>query len=318
MSRSLALDGRRVLFGMIRITRRPGVARPGGAARLGIVLGWALALAVGASARADPPLWRAKSAHGEVTMFGSVHLLSEATQWKTPALADALAHADEIWFEIPFDAAAQAQAGNQAVKRGMLPADRTLSKLLPAPVWASLAATAQAQGLDPQRLERLQPWLAEITVASAYLARRGAQEALGVEQQLYDSTPPSAAKKAFETPAQQIGFFADAPLADQIDSLKETLREIDREPEMFDRLAAAWASGDVKLIETEAVEDLRRDAPGMYERLVAARNRRWVGEIERLLKGGRRVLIVVGVGHLVGPDSVPALLRRQGVAVEGP
>ncbi len=56
----------------------------------------------------------------------------------------------------------------------------------------------------------------------------------------------------------------------------------------------------------------------MYERLVAARNRRWAVEIERLLKSGRRVLIVVGVGHLVGPDSVPALLRRRGVAVEGP
>jgi uncharacterized protein YbaP (TraB family) len=37
-----------------------------------------------------------------------------------------------------------------------------------------------------------------------------------------------------------------------------------------------------------------------------------------LLKSSERAFIVVGVGHLVGPDSVPALLRRRGVAVEGP
>ena len=29
-------------------------------------------------------------------------------------------------------------------------------------------------------------------------------------------------------------------------------------------------------------------------------------------------VMVVGVGHLVGPDSVPALLRARGVVVEGP
>jgi uncharacterized protein YbaP (TraB family) len=139
-----------------------------------------------------------------------------------------------------------------------------------------------------------------------------------VERQLYDATPPAAEKKAFETPTEQIGFFADAALADQIASLRETLREMAEDPDSFDRLAAAWAAGDVKVIESDAVEDLRRDAPGMYERLVAARNRRWTAEIERLAKQRRRIVIVVGVGHLVGPDSVPAMLRRRGVAVEGP
>lgn len=294
---------------MIRIVRllRPATAL--------LVL---LAAAVAGPAWADPPLWRAKGGAGEVAMFGSVHLLSEATHWETAALTDALARADEVWFEIPLDPAAQSAAGNEALRLGLLPADQSLSKLLPPDLWTALSATAQAQGVDPARLERLQPWLAEITIATTYLARRGAQESLGVERQLYNSAPATAEKKAFETPAEQIGFFADAAMADQIASLRETLREIEQEPDSFDRLSAAWAAGDTATIEADAVEDLRSQAPGMYERLVAARNRRWAVEIERLLKSGRRVLIVVGVGHLVGPDSVPALLRRRGVAVEGP
>lgn len=275
-----------------------------------------LVVAGGGPARADPPIW--SIAGGEVTMFGSVHLLSEATSWKTPRLAEALAKADEVWFEIPFDAAAQSEAGNEALRRGLLPPDQALSKILPSEVWAQALETGAGLGIAAAQLDRLQPWLAEITLATTYLARRGAREALGVERQLYDATPPAAEKKAFETPAEQIGFFADAALADQVASLRETLREIAEEPDSFDRLAAAWSAGDVAVIEADAVEDLRRDAPGMYERLVAARNRRWTAEIERLAKQRRRILIVVGVGHLVGPDSVPALLRRRGVPVEGP
>src|SRR4051812_1947670 len=191
--------GWRSLTAMIRIVR---------AFRSAAALLILLTAALAAPVRADPPLWRAKGGAGEVAMFGSVHLLSEATHWKTARLSDALAHADEVWFEIPLDPASQSAAGNEALRLGLLPAEQSLSKLLPPDLWTTLAATSQALGVDPARLERPQPWLAEITTATTYLARRGAQESLGVERQLYNSAPATAVKKAFETPAEQIGFFA--------------------------------------------------------------------------------------------------------------
>ena len=40
--------------------------------------------------------------------------------------------------------------------------------------------------------------------------------------------------------------------------------------------------------------------------------------ITRRLDGSGQAVMVVGVGHLIGPDSVPALLRKQGFRVEGP
>jgi uncharacterized protein YbaP (TraB family) len=66
------------------------------------------------------------------------------------------------------------------------------------------------------------------------------------------------------------------------------------------------------------VEKLRREAPGAYRTLVVERNRRWADRIAQLLRDDKRIFIVVGVGHLVGPDSVPALLRARGIRVEGP
>jgi uncharacterized protein YbaP (TraB family) len=56
----------------------------------------------------------------------------------------------------------------------------------------------------------------------------------------------------------------------------------------------------------------------LYERLLAGRNRRWTEQILERLAGSGTTVIVVGAGHLTGPDGVPALLRARGLAIEGP
>lgn len=270
------------------------------------------------AAEAAPPMWVVRGPHAEVVLFGSVHLLSAATQWRTPAFDAALTHADEVWFEIPFDEASQRAAGQAALARGLLTEGQTLSGLLSPEERGALTHLEAAEGISPASLDHFKPWLADTTLSIVYFQKRGAAASLGVEEQISAGLPPNKTRGALETAEQQIGFFADLPLKDQISSLDETLHEIESDPGAFDRLSSAWARGDVKTIDKEAVETLRKDAPVTYQRLVADRNQRWVETILKLLQGERRIFIVVGVGHLVGPDSVPALLRARGVIVEGP
>jgi uncharacterized protein YbaP (TraB family) len=284
----------------------------------------ALFLASTSPALAAPPIWHVHSGKADITLFGSVHLLSADTTWLTPELAHDVANADAIWFEIPIDAAGQAEAGQLAVQRGLLPADQTLSTTVGPAVWAKVERTAKAVNLPPQNLQRLKPWLAELTLSVLDFQGQGARADLGVEQQVAKDAPSTTRREAFETVAEQIGFFADASLPDQIESLNETLDEIQDDPDEFKRLAADWARGDVRAIEVEALGPLQREAPDVYKRLLVDRNKRFVQRIEGLLKGGdsgqpaNHILIVVGVGHLVGPDSVPALLRKDGYRVDGP
>jgi len=152
-------------------------------------------------------------------------------------------------------------------------------------------------------------------VASTKLAN--ADAAGGVEQTL-SAANPSISRQAFETVVEQIGFLADVPERDQIDSLRETLDEVKTGPALYKRLVDAWLAGDVRTIRKEALEPMIREAPGEYRALVAQRNKRWIGRIEQRLAGQGEAVMVVGVGHLVGPDSVPALLRREGFRVDGP
>lgn len=288
-------------------------------------LGLALALVAGplaaGRARADPPLWRVHGAGGaELVLFGSVHLLSDDVRWYTPELAAELARADTVLFEIPMDPAAQVDAQTEALAHGRLPEGSTLSTLLSPAGRERLRTVAATVGLPVPVLDRLQPWLAEALVSVSYFVKAGARTDLGVEQTLAHAAPATARQGALESVADQIAALSGATQADQVASLEETLKDIRDEPESFRRLVSEWARGDVKGLVKEELEPMRRDSPSVYKRLVVDRNRRWVGELEARLKSGSpgRTLVVVGVGHLVGTGGVPALLRRDGVRVEGP
>jgi uncharacterized protein YbaP (TraB family) len=46
------------------------------------------------------------------------------------------------------------------------------------------------------------------------------------------------------------------------------------------------------------------------------RNIDWVNKIEEMMSEDKNILVIVGAGHLVGPDSVVALLKEKGYRVK--
>ncbi|HRD29727.1 MAG TPA: TraB/GumN family protein, partial [Caulobacter sp.] len=172
-------------------------------------------------------------------------------------------------------------------------------------------------GVAPAAIDRLRPWFADVTIGVVALMSRGASVTTGVERILAEAAP-TARRRAFETPADQIAFFADAPLADQLASFEDTLKQLDEDPAFYDRLISAWAEGDTRAIEDIGLTPMKQVSLYLYDRLIVQRNRRWAETIAGRMAGSGETVIVVGVGHLVGPDSVPALLRARGFTVDGP
>jgi len=282
-----------------------------------MTLGVAVAL-FALNARAQPPVWTIKGAHSTLILFGSVHLLPPGLDWRPKTLTDGLAKADELWFEIPVGADTDVQATRLTQTRGWLASGDTLSAHLTAPDDARLARDSTRLGVPPLALEAMAPWLAEVTLSLAVDIKSGARISQGVEQEVQGLAPARARRRAFETAGQQIGFLADADTAEQVDSLKVTLREIEDEPDAYDRLLAAWMAGDLAAIQTQALEPLRLASPAIYQRLITDRNRRWAKLVSRRMARPGHVVMIVGIGHLIGPGGLPALLRAQGIRVDGP
>jgi uncharacterized protein YbaP (TraB family) len=78
----------------------------------------------------------------------------------------------------------------------------------------------------------------------------------------------------------------------------------------------SWKAGDEAKINEYISGRLRKEYPKLYERIIVDRNRRWISPLEDLINSGERTLVVVGVGHLAGEDSVINLLKSKGYKIE--
>lgn len=270
------------------------------------------------AAAAKPPVWVVRDKDSTIILFGSVHVLPAGLDWTPDQLAEALPKADDLWFEIPITPQTQEQASALTQKLGPFPPSDSLSNHLTPAQGQKLRRVAGRLSLSTLALDRMRPWLAEVTVSIAMDARVGANASDGVEQRIQALAPPTARRRAFETVSQQIGFLAGAPMDTQIASLDETLSEIEDRPETYDKVIADWMAGDTAALKADALDPLKKAAPVLYRRLIVERDTRWTRTIRQRLRGHGLTVIVVGVGHLVGPDSVPAMLRAQGVTVDGP
>lgn len=282
------------------------------------LLATALAACAPEPAVAKPPVWVVRDADSELVIFGSVHVLPPGLDWRPPSLEAALAEADDLWFELPVDPAAEAEIAGLAAARGVGAPGWSLSASLSPEGAQRLRRAVDALGLGFALVDRLEPWFAEVMLAAAQYRRAGADAAFGVEKAISAAAPAGIERRAFETPDEQIALFDAAPLPEQIASLEQSLREMEARPDAYADLVARWMAADLDALEADVLAPLRRVAPVLYARLVSERNARWVVALAERLDGSGRTVVVVGVGHLVGEEGLPAQLRALGYSVEGP
>ena len=299
---------------------QPGSCKPRRLARwLGALLGAAaVALVAAPAAQAKPPVWIVRTHDATLVLFGSVHLLPAGLDWRPQELDDALASADEVWFELPINAKAGEEAAAVSLKRGALPKDRRLSDLLPNDEAARLLEAAATLHCAPEAIDRMQPWMAELTLSVAEDAKSGANASDGVEDEIEAQAGPAVVRRSFETASEQIEFLAGAAVKDQVASLNQTVGEIVGDPGSYQRVVDEWMASDLPALKRDANDPLQRVSPKLYQRLVVRRNQRWADRLADRLRSPGKVVVVVGIGHMVGPDGLPALLRARGFAVEGP
>ncbi len=282
---------------------------------------FALALTVAGAALASPAIWRVHGAHGaDITLFGSSPNAPLAGAWRTPAFDAALAQADEVWFESPDKPGPLTTLRLFGIisMQGSLPRGETLSPLLSPEGQARIKRLAVKLGVPPAKLEPMQPWWADLTLTFAFGDKTKDKDRNGVERWVKAHAAKGVRIRAFDTVVHDLEALAASPRDEQIADLEFAMARREQGIDTLEPDYADWLAGDLPRIEREVVDPFRARAPKSYGPFVVERHRLWAEEIQRLTGGDRKVLVVVGVSNLVGPDSLPAMLRRRGVAVEGP
>jgi uncharacterized protein len=265
------------------------------------------------TAAADPAAWRIEGKNGgEVALLGSMHVL-RASDYPLPALVDDLyARADVLVMEIDLDDLDPASMQSALVTAALLPPNETLASVLDAEVYDEAARSAKAIGLDLALLDRVEPWLVAITLLDMGMRKIGFEAERGLEQYLVRKAAANNKEiVGLETIGQQVQIFDGLSAHDQQALLEQTLDELDEGGTMMGELANAWRAGKLETLTKDLLGDFD-DFPELYDSLVIRRNAAWTDELERMLRDGRRYLVVVGAMHLVGEDSVVNRLEARG------
>jgi uncharacterized protein YbaP (TraB family) len=261
-----------------------------------------------------PALWRVATERATVHLFGSVHLATRDVYPLDPAIRQAFRAADTVVFEIPLDPESEARAAQLLLQAAQAGPGEAPATRLDMETRAKMRAALRTLGLPANSMNAVRPWFAALTLTVARMQMLGYLPEFGIERHFLDRAGHKRVG-ALETLEQQVAVFRDLPDDTQVEMLRQTLRDFDSLEQMLTDLFAAWRRGDARAVDALALAPMRRDYPGLYEAVITRRNRHMTDRIADMLARDGNVFVVVGVGHLVGPDSIVQLLRKRGFTV---
>lgn len=286
--------------------------RPRTTAAAAAVLGAGIIAGAALAESGEPALWELKGRSNTVYLLGSVHALRGGVQPLPESILRAYREAEILYMEIDLDDLDPGEVQQFTLTNGVLPPDQTLAALMGEERYGRAKSEAQKLGLDLDQLGRLEPWVAAVSALQAQIVRLGLDPEAGVEQRLVRAAMRDQKEvRGLETVADQFGVFDRLSFERQQDFLLMSLEDAVDLPAELDELLGAWSRGDVERLAALMSEGFEQ-FPDLYHPLVVARNRNWTGQIIDLLDDEPDYLVVVGVLHLVGDDSVIELLRARG------
>ena len=277
-----------------------------------------IAGALPAAAQAAPALWRVSDADSSVWLFGSIHVLDRDRNWRTPRFDAALAEAEHVYFEIVLDMDAYATLTRLSMLYGNNRDGTQLSDYLTVEQQDRLQALLDKHGLAREQIERMRPWMADLTLMSLTVTAggdAGLTQQAGVEVLLLNEIAEDRLRE-LETAELQFRLFASSPETEQVESLMRTIENADSPDQSLTALADLWHAGDVDALARTMNAALGPVDSPTYRRLLGDRNRRWADKIGGMLAGNENAIIIVGAAHLAGPVGLPALLSANGFKIE--
>jgi uncharacterized protein YbaP (TraB family) len=265
-----------------------------------------------AGAVPGPALWQVADKDTTIYLFGTVHALPQTTMWFDGRIERAFDASDELVTEVDLSNPAALQ---QALLRaGLLPEGQTLRSLMTDENRMEYEAALVTLGVPIESYDRLEPWLASVTLSLLPLVRQGYDPQSGVEIALGGKAGETKKRGALESVEQQIALFDGLPLEAQLAFLDETVAAIPEAKTSLDAMVAEWLEGDA--VELAALLNAEMTDPELSARLLTQRNANWAGWIENRLEQPGRVFIAVGAGHLAGRGSVQERLKQRGLRVK--
>ena len=257
-------------------------------------------------------LWRIASPTVTVHLLGSVHAASQDIYPLDPRIESAFQRAQTLVLETSLDPAAQVQMGQKMAAAGIYPPGDSIDLHLDRETLGLLQQRLKTSGAPFTTLRSYRPWFVAVILVLAEMQRLGYPPQLGIDTYFAERARNGKRVVGLETIDEQVALFSGMSDTLQEGMLKDALTKLDALGELMAKAQSQWRTGDAKAIDELLVAPMRRDFPDVFRRLFVDRNRKMATAIEGYLKTTGEYFVVVGSGHLIGPEGILDLLQAKG------
>lgn len=266
-----------------------------------------------AAPAAAPFLWRVQGPAAVDYLLGSIHLLPASANPLPDALEQAYDTVDSLVFET--DLGALQSRGVQLQLLAAAHAGHTLRQVLRPALFRRVRTRAHALKMPMSLCGHYAAWFCAMNLDLYAFRKAGFSDEYGVDQHFYsEAVSDGKTIHWLESPTRHLALFTAMNKAQSLAFLHAAVDDSTGKLDDPQTLYRAWRDDDTARI-AALDRQLRARYPQLYQRLIAARNRAWMPQLQNLLNDDEPQMVVVGAAHLVGPDGLVDKLRAQGYRV---
>jgi uncharacterized protein YbaP (TraB family) len=261
-------------------------------------------------------LWQVSRDDRSIFLLGSIHFLRKENYPLNQTILNALDASKRLVLEIDLNRTSGESARRSTLERATYRDGTNLEQNVSPETYELASRRANQLGLEIGVLNPMKPWFAALTMVAIHLQRMGLDPQFGVDRYLAERAKSSGKPTSgLETLESQLRILDQLSKRGQELMLRETVGELERLDRDVNAIVRSWIKGDEDRLSTLLLTEMQ-EYPELYEKVLVERNRRWLADIEKLIEEGSGAMVVVGAAHLVGKDSVVAMLKAKGYSVE--
>ncbi len=260
---------------------------------------------------APSSVWVISSGDDKVYLGGTVHLLRASDYPLPPQYEQAYQDSDMLYFETDINGMNDISVQTRMMQQLTYQDERTLQSVLSEEAYATLAAHMETVGLPIAMVQKFKPGLLTSTLTVIEMQKMGFTPQ-GVDsyysiRAMGDGKPVGQ----LETLDEQIGFLADMGEGNESEFILMSLRDL-QQTEMMDQMIQAWRTGNDNMLSELFIDEMKNEAPELYDSLLVERNNNWLPLIEAMFQQEGTEFVLVGAAHLVGDDGLLKMLEDKG------
>src|SRR5947209_9307688 len=263
-----------------------------------------------------PALWEVSDPDTTIYLFGTIHLLPDDLQWRTPAFDQAVASSQQLVVETIVDQQNLQSIRDAEMQLGFGKKLPPVAQRVPPSKLPLLRTAIAKSGLQEKVLDQMDTWLAAISLLGVQFREMGLKVSHGPEeilrQQFLSANKPIG---ELESNVEQFGYFDRLPENAQRALLEGAIEPSAMASKEFAQMLGPWGRGDVKRIGATFNKEFE-GSPALKDALMVQRNAKWAKWIEQGMAQPGTIMVAVGAGHLAGSSSVLELLKHDGYKVQ--